>query len=753
MKSLQISRFFFVFIGLAAFMASCDNDSSNKGNTSSNKIEPECMTSSDCADREDGKLECDTKANICVKSLVGIPQESCGNDSLEAGESCDKTNLNGKTCTDWPEYIGGELACNKLCEFDKSGCYSCSDTDTSKCTKEQKCSSGKCVGLNHTAECGDGVIEDDEKCDTNDLNFKTCADFGFLSGDLKCKSCDFDTSECNSCTQNEQCGDDKICFEGKCDVVPECGEHYTYIEKYNVCAYKVNNEDEWMAIVNDWSENGEKNYVVQEGKHASFILMNDLHLTDNSLHGLHPDVFSGVFLGNGKTVTIDTVTSLVQTATDAVFENLNVIVNVDYVSGAYSPVSITCNNTIYNNVHVSGTINAGSMAAGVVMYSNNCSFDDVSFSGQVNANKMGGIVAQGNGSFNNINVDVTNSADYGDGDTGGLLGLLTVNTKDTVGYATVKDSNISFKRVNHWSSQTTNTNGLNMGGLIGYAGAVKKEVHLEVENTQVNSILDVDIKMSTYSEAGHKVFSNAATFGGLLGGGAANAKLKNLTISLDASVKVQSAYDDDPSKLKLYSYVGGIVGSGNYVEAENVKVNISKMDSLPDIKDSDYHNITHKGLVIAQNYTSAFRNISIHLNTSSIDGSSPYIASAIEKTHMSNISVNSDYPGTVILGNGWWLNNIVTNVNVDELTTLTSDSKNNELDTIVYKTIAESPRYKIQNSSVYESAAKTVEIMNNSLASKNPKLAEGKYFPWIVNGDGKAELNLDAPESEMYTIP
>lgn len=57
--------------------------------------------------------------------------------------------------------------------------------------------------------CGDGVIDPGEDCDGANLNGKTCADVGWLGGDLACNSsCRFDTSNCSNAPQvieNNRC--------------------------------------------------------------------------------------------------------------------------------------------------------------------------------------------------------------------------------------------------------------------------------------------------------------------------------------------------------------------------------------------------------------------------------------------------------------------------------------------------------------------------------------------------------------------
>ncbi len=44
--------------------------------------------------------------------------------------------------------------------------------------------------------CGNGVIDQGEECDGNDFGGKTCADFGYASGHLSCKSCKINLTDC-----------------------------------------------------------------------------------------------------------------------------------------------------------------------------------------------------------------------------------------------------------------------------------------------------------------------------------------------------------------------------------------------------------------------------------------------------------------------------------------------------------------------------------------------------------------------------
>jgi hypothetical protein len=65
--------------------------------------------------------------------------------------------------------------------------------------------------------CGNGVLEDDEACDGDDLGGKDCTSFGFDMGTLSCAvDCSYDTSFCSV----PGCGDGVLMGGEECD----CGE-------------------------------------------------------------------------------------------------------------------------------------------------------------------------------------------------------------------------------------------------------------------------------------------------------------------------------------------------------------------------------------------------------------------------------------------------------------------------------------------------------------------------------------------------
>ena len=140
----------------AALLTGCSEDSKeNKGQTTP-QTAVECTANEQCADRQDGKTECNLKDYVCVMPGSNPHPTECGNGIIETGESCDDTNLNGKTCQDFSKFVDGKLKCSSSCGFDTSECVECTANDTSKCQQGQKCSSGQCL-FEPDAEGGSGI--------------------------------------------------------------------------------------------------------------------------------------------------------------------------------------------------------------------------------------------------------------------------------------------------------------------------------------------------------------------------------------------------------------------------------------------------------------------------------------------------------------------------------------------------------------------------------------------------------------------
>ncbi len=127
-----------------------------------------------------GVLACGADCQFVYTACYAQP---CGNGLIDAGEQCDGGNLNSTSCDELPGFIGGQLACAADCTF-----------DTGACTPEPP-------------PCGNGVIDDGEDCDGDNLNGQTCADLeGFTDGALACATdCTFDTTGClpETCVDDE----------------------------------------------------------------------------------------------------------------------------------------------------------------------------------------------------------------------------------------------------------------------------------------------------------------------------------------------------------------------------------------------------------------------------------------------------------------------------------------------------------------------------------------------------------------------
>jgi cysteine-rich repeat protein len=133
---------------------------------------------------------------------------TCGNNTVEAGEQCDGTNLNGATCAALG-YSGGTPTCT-ACKVTSAGC---------------------------TSTCGNNLAEGSEQCDGTDLHGVTCASLGYSHGtNPGCTSgstggCKFDVLPCSCgdsvCGQGEtttNCPADCHCGDGTCN--PAQGETY-----------------------------------------------------------------------------------------------------------------------------------------------------------------------------------------------------------------------------------------------------------------------------------------------------------------------------------------------------------------------------------------------------------------------------------------------------------------------------------------------------------------------------------------------
>jgi hypothetical protein len=148
---------------------------------------PGCADDFQCGSNE----MCDLDAHECVCAFgyvlcageciwEGDPcVDNCGNNTVDVGEVCDGSDLNGYTCVDFG-FNGGTLECLP----------DCSDYDQSNCSD---------------VECGNGIVEPPEECDGVNLDGETCISQGYTGGTLSCTNCSFNTNNCTNDSDDGNC--------------------------------------------------------------------------------------------------------------------------------------------------------------------------------------------------------------------------------------------------------------------------------------------------------------------------------------------------------------------------------------------------------------------------------------------------------------------------------------------------------------------------------------------------------------------
>lgn len=154
----------------------------------------------DCTDFDTftgGVLTCDSDCHFDTSACTGTPGPVCGDGSIQEGETCDGSNWGPITsCSDFDSFTGGSLSCGSDCKFNTSACVA------------------------PAATCGNGIIEPGETCDGSDWGpITSCSDFdAFTGGSLSCNpaTCQFDTTACVG-TPGPVCGDGGIQEGETCD--------------------------------------------------------------------------------------------------------------------------------------------------------------------------------------------------------------------------------------------------------------------------------------------------------------------------------------------------------------------------------------------------------------------------------------------------------------------------------------------------------------------------------------------------------
>jgi hypothetical protein len=118
----------------------------------------------------------------CKKEGEAACASFCGNGAIDGAEKCDGAALGGATCESLG-FASGTLACAIGCGFDTSGCVGFPAPPS-------------------TPLCGNGVKDENETCDGDDLDGRECTSFGFSGGELACSAdCELDGRACDYAPQ------------------------------------------------------------------------------------------------------------------------------------------------------------------------------------------------------------------------------------------------------------------------------------------------------------------------------------------------------------------------------------------------------------------------------------------------------------------------------------------------------------------------------------------------------------------------
>ncbi len=187
-----------------------------------------------------GTLKCTSKCEIDESGCVLKQVQTCGNGKLDDEEWCDndKFDPDGNTCDAWVPGSTGTLSCNSDCSVNTTNCkppvcgdgkvnqetefcdktaladgfsFNCADWSSIYSSGTMTCNSDcEFDESNCKTRCGNGVLDDDEFCDTNKFidNDNQCANWlpGSI-GTVGCtRTCEIDTSSCVA-APTAHCGD------------------------------------------------------------------------------------------------------------------------------------------------------------------------------------------------------------------------------------------------------------------------------------------------------------------------------------------------------------------------------------------------------------------------------------------------------------------------------------------------------------------------------------------------------------------
>ena len=594
-------------------------------------------------------IDCTILANItsgatCENSKCQFQcQYGYGDCNKNASDGCEISLFNniqncgqcGRKC---PDYKNATTSCvNQSCTFN------CINNNYSKCNDG-------CFNLNNTPNhCGNC----DESC-KEPLEFSTisynqscyngqcrlCGPGQTACFDKYCADLTGDDNNCGEC--GYQCGSDQACQNGKC-IVTACNEGKVHVNVKlrdgnieEIDATCISNEKDFCAAIINSEINSENK--------GNYIQMNDFTINSDTIsQDICKDYlsssgsFGGIYLGNGKTITVNipsgsslrTQTSLFSELKEkSVIENLTLNI-INFNTQAESDVgslASSATDALIRNVTVNSDITAtnSKQVGGLIGTMSNTEVINSSVSGTVRGNiQVGGLTGTADKNSSIIN-STTNVTLYARANAAGLIANIVDSNIDTchstvtispytddpehnyvggilgglVGTAKSGNNSIISNSSASGSIQCTDVCGGLIGSTIGYGVynstsnttfSVSSEI---VEKSMIGGLLGIT-ENSTIANSqvslNHNLTSssNYFTFGGLIGT-ANESTIENCSTHGNISIS-------NTNTNQIESIVGGLIGRANSSSVTHSKYTTSSSDKLQNLATSE--NIVSGGLI------------------------------------------------------------------------------------------------------------------------------------------------------------
>jgi hypothetical protein len=335
-------------------------------------------------DDNNGAIDCDD--DTCRADASCGPR--CGDDTANAGEDCDGSDLNGASCLSLGA-DGGTLVCNTACQFDQSQCV-------------------------NDGVCGDNAVDPGEDCDGNNLGGASCLSLGLEDGILVCDgTCQFNPTGCGTdiaCGNNilelgEQCDDG--CLSGTpnvCEAIDNGDGCSSACQTEVLNGTLVINEVDYDQFNSDTTSfveifNGSNAAVNLTGLSLVFINGADNTEYDRSDLGGAGSLNPGQFLVIGNDTVVNSLSGAVKTISkgpDDILQN----------GSPDGVILINAANQVLDSLSYEGSITTCTLTGGANVSFSDTGFDGADTNGDGNGEDFNSIARNVDGvDTNNNNAD------------------------------------------------------------------------------------------------------------------------------------------------------------------------------------------------------------------------------------------------------------------------------------------------------------------------------------------------------------